>query len=219
MLNNRQKQFRKHMKELERGDARKKDVYSYRDQRFTSEKPKKRFKKPFLQIGGGISLIVLLWNVFALSTWVWPGNGLPNLMSANQVEVHEFIQASTEIEMNLTTEAVALVNQYNAKTLTPFHIEEAQKNLFQLQKSMKTEDARFLQYTSYLDEQFKLAYQLTNVLKTEESNVKYAELTGIIERQNALLEIKNNALRELLDSEDISYNQLEDGSINYEVEM
>ncbi|EMF47610.1 hypothetical protein B481_0612 [Planococcus halocryophilus Or1] len=84
---------------------------------------------------------------------------------------------------------------------------------------MKTEDARFLQYTSYLDEQFKLAYQLTNVLKTEESNVKYTELSGIVEKQNALLERKSSALRELLDSEGISYNQLEDGSINYKVEM
>ncbi|EMF47609.1 hypothetical protein B481_0611 [Planococcus halocryophilus Or1] len=115
MLNNRQKQFRKHMKELERGESRKKDVYSYRDQRFTSEKPKKRYKKPLLQIGGGISLIVLFWNVFALSTWVWPGNGLPNLLSTKQIEVHEFIQASTEIEMTLTAEATKLMNQYNEK--------------------------------------------------------------------------------------------------------
>lgn len=219
MLNNRQKQFRKHMKELERGEVRKKDVYSYRDQRFTSEKPKKRFKKPLLQIGGGIGFLILFWNVFALSTWLWPGNGLPNLMSTNQIEVHEFIQETTEIEMNLTTEALTLMNQYNAKTLTPFHIEEAQKNLFQLQKNIEKQDARFVIYTSYLDEQFQLAYQLTNVLKTEESNVKYAELTGIIERQNALIERKNSTLRDLLESEGISYNQLEDGSIRYEVEM
>lgn len=51
MLNDRQKQFRKHMKELERGEPRAKGIYSYREKKFTSEKPVKRFKKPFLQIG------------------------------------------------------------------------------------------------------------------------------------------------------------------------
>lgn len=219
MLNERQKQFRKHMKELERGEHRTKDVYSYREKRFTSEKPVKRFKKPMLQIGGGIGLLVLLWNLYALSSSVIAGGGFSNLLSADQLEVHQFIQQSGEIEYALSQEASSLMNQYNTKTLTPYHIEEAQKNLFELQKRLDSKDPRFFLLHSYLDEQFKLAFQLTNVLKTEESNVKYVELNGIVERQNALLEKRNAALISALESEGIPYEQLEDGSISYQYEL
>lgn len=219
MLNDRQKQFRKHMKELERGEPRAKGIYSYREKKFTSEKPVKRFKKPFLQIGGGIGLIVLLWNLYALSSSVIAGGGFSNLLSADQLEVHQFIQQSGEIEYALSEEASSLMNQYNAKTLTPYHIEEAQKNLFELQKQLDTGDSRFFLLNSYLDEQFNLAYQLTNVLKTEESHVKYVELTGIVEKRNALLERRNAALISALESEGIPYEQLEDGSISYQYEL
>lgn len=219
MLNERQRQFRKQMKEMERIKQNQNDAYSYRDQRFASEKPKKRFRKPLLQIGGAISLLVLLWNVYVFSSSLISGTGVTDLLSADQLEVHQYIQESSEIELALNEAASSLMNRYNEKTLTPFHIEEAQKTLFELQKRMDTDDSRFLLMSSYLDEQFSLAYQLTNSLKTEESDVKYAELTGIVERQNALLERRNAALMSVLDSEGIPYEQLKDGSISYQYEM
>lgn len=60
MLNNRQRQFRKLMKEAGKVKQNQKNVYSYRDQRFENEKSRKRYKKPLLQIGGAVSVLVLL---------------------------------------------------------------------------------------------------------------------------------------------------------------
>lgn len=218
MLNERQRQFRKHIKEMERTQRHQNDAYSYRDQRYSSEKPKRQFRKPLLQIGGMISLVVLIWNLYVFSSSLMSGTGVTSLLSADQVEVHRYIQESTEIERALNDAASSLILQYKEKTLTPFHIEEAQKHLFELQKSMETNDGRFFSMQSYLDEQFNLVYQLTNVLQTEESNGKYIEINSIIDKQNALLERRNSVLTNVLDSEEIPYKQLEDGSISYEYE-
>lgn len=219
MLNERQKRFRKQMKQLERSKQIQTNTYSYREQRFMNEKPKNRFKKPLLQIGGTISLLVLLWNVYVFSSSIISGNGGSTLLSTNQLEVHQYIEDSSAIELALYETSTSLMNQYNDNTLTPLHIEEAQKDLFALQKRMDVEDSRFLLMNAYLDGQFKLVYQLTNVLKTRESDVKHAELTKIVDQQNVLLEKRNDALISVLDSEAIPYKLLEDGSISYQYEM
>ncbi|ETP69611.1 hypothetical protein G159_06435 [Planococcus glaciei CHR43] len=72
---------------------------------------------------------------------------------------------------------------------------------------------------AYLEEQFALAYQMTNVLKTANSDAKYKEMNRIIEQQNVLLLRRNSALIHMLESEGISYEQQEDGSIFYEYEF
>lgn len=219
MLNERQKKFRKQMKEMERDKQIQTNAYSYREQRFMNEKPKKRFKKPLLQIGGTISLLVLLWNVYVFSSSLISGNGVSTLLSASQLEVHQYIEDSSAIELALYETSTSLMNQYNENTLTPFHIEEAQKELVELQKRMATEDPRFLMMSAYLDEQFKLVYQLTNVMKIEESDSKYVELNTIVEKQNALLEKRNAALLSVLESEGIPYEELGDGTISYQYGM
>lgn len=219
MLNKRQRQFRKQMKGMEKAKSNQQDHYSYRDQRYTSEKPKKRFRKPLLQIGGAISMLVLIWNLYVFSSSVITGNGVTSLLSSEQLEVHRYIQESTEIEGQLSNAATTLINEYNEKTLTSFRVEETQKNLFELQKKIESDDRRFLPMRAHLDEHFKLVYQLTNVLQTKESNVKFTEINDIIDKQNALLKRRDSVLTGVLESEGIPFERLEDGSISYQYEM
>lgn len=219
MLNNRQRQFRKLMKEAEATKQNQKDIYSYQDQRFGSEKPSKRYKRPLLQIGGVVSLLVLIWNLYAFFSYIIPWQGNNTLLSTDQFEVHQYIQKSSGIEMAVNEILVSLVEQYNANALTLFHIEEAQQKLFELQKEGETDDPRFLAMKVYLEEQYTLAYQMTNVLKTENSNAKYQEMNQIISRQEALLARRNAVLINVLESEKIPYEQQGDGSVSYEYEI
>lgn len=219
MLNNRQREFRKMMNDVEKSKQNQRNVYSYRDQRYGNEQPRRRYKKPLLQIGGVLSVLILLWNLYALSSYVIPWTGSGELLSTNQLEVHQYIQESSRIEEELNSTLSSLVEQYNVNSLTAFHVEEAQQKLFEIQKEEETDDPRFLPMKAYLEEQFALAYQMTNVLKTENSDAKYKEMNRIIEQQNVLLLRRNSALIHMLESEGISYEQQEDGSIFYEYEF
>lgn len=219
MLNSRQRQFRKLMKEAEGTKQNQKDIYSYRDQRFGSENPRKRLKKPLLQIGGAVSLLVLLWNVYAFSSYLIPWNGNTVLLSTDQFEVHQYIQESSDIEMAVNDTLGSLVEQYNANSLTVFHVEEAQQKLFELQKEGETDDPRFIAMKANLEEQFILAFRMTNVLKIENSNAKHQEINRIISQQHELLARRNAILINVLKSVGIPYEQRGDGSISYEYEM
>ncbi|PSL41498.1 hypothetical protein B0H99_102182 [Planomicrobium soli] len=219
MLNNRQREFRKKMKEVEQKKSNHNPIYSYREQRFEGEKPRKQYKRPLVQVGGIVSLLVLLWNLYAFSSHLFPWTANSSFVSTNQLEVHQYIQESAEIELALNEQIRSLITQYNENSLTDFHIEEAQKNMFELQKKMETNEPRFLAMKSYLREQFSLAYQLTNVLKTKNSEIKYREMEYIITNQNAQSVRRNEVLVELLESEKIPYEWLENGTISYQYEV
>lgn len=153
------------------------------------------------------------------SSYLIPWNSNNTLLSADQLEVHQYIQQSSEIEMAVSNIHNNLIEQYNANSLTKFHIEEAQQKLFEIQKEGNTDDPRFLAMKAYLEEQFRLAYQMTNVLQTPNSDTKYKEMNQIITQQNALVARRNAVLTNLLESEEIPFEQQGDGSISYEYEI
>jgi len=74
MLNKQQRQFRRAMSEREKelSNLRTHDLYSYQNNLFESEKPRRLFRKPAFQIGGAIGVLIMLWNIFSLSTWILP---------------------------------------------------------------------------------------------------------------------------------------------------
>lgn len=221
MKNKRQRQFRKLMREAEhtRTQSIKDPVYSYKERQFENEKSKRRYKRPIIQIGGVISLLVLMWNLYSFSAPLLPWTDNKVYISANQLEVHQYIQKSTEIELALNSQVSSLINQYNENSLTELHIEEAQKEIFKIQNKLETNDKRFVTLNSYLEEQFSLAFQVTNILKATHSKVKYQELVDKVENQKTLSTSKNKILISLLESEGIPYQQHEDGTISYEYEI
>ncbi|WP_142828209.1 hypothetical protein [Planococcus soli] len=214
MLNNQQREFRKKIKSAENKKEQHHDIYSYRDQRFTNEKPRKR-KKQILQVGGAFGMILLLWNVFAFSTYFAP-NGEAGLLSKEELEVHQYIEKNSQVEMELAGSISMLVSLYNDNLLSSDQIEEVRLQLLELQQKMETTDERFIAMHAYTDEQFNLAYQMANVLKLGNSEATNRELAYIIEQQNKLLERRDEVLLKLLANEGMTFEQLEDGSISYE---
>lgn len=194
MLNERQKQFRKQMKEMEAVQQNQLNVYSYRDQRFGNDKPKKRLKKPMLQIGGLISFLVLLWNLYALSSYVIPWDGENAFVSTNQYEVHQFIQETAAAEAALHEMVSGLIAQHNENALTAIHVQEVQSSIFELQQNIQSSDPRFWSMQAYIDAQFKLAYQVANVLKVENANTTQMELERIFEDLTLLSTNRDKAL-------------------------
>lgn len=214
MLNNRQREFRKMMKEVENNKNNPFDIYSYRDKRFVNEKPRKR-KKKLLQISGGLGIILLIWNLFALSTYFMPGEKM-GLVSNDQLEVHHYIEKNSQVEMELNQSIALLVSLHNENNLNVKRIEEIQLKLLELPKKLETTDQRFIALQAYTGERFSLAYQATNVLKLGASEATTKEFTYIIQQQNKLLERRGVVLARLLTNEDMHFEKLEDGSITYE---
>lgn len=227
MLNKQQREFRKAMAEKEKNQSksRRRDVYSYREDRFESEKPKRitTNKKPFLQIGGMVGLLVLLWNVYALSTWVnpqgpislsLPGNTTASSQSGDAI--HEYILRTSEIDTKLNDDINTLMNNYNQNVLTITKVDEIVQHLYLLQAQTATLDSRLQPLKTYYDDQFKLVHQMTDNLKKQKSQTTHDELTRLSSHIN-----QNSSQRQLkmimvFQTENIDYELNDDGTISYE---
>lgn len=216
MLNKRQREFRRMMKEAEKKKKLNDDIYSYREQRFASEKPKKRFRKPLLQISGVLGLLILIWNLYALSTYITPNANTFGIASTKNIKVHNYLEKGGESEIEITQTVNSLIDRYNTNSLTPFHIEEAQGYLFDLQKSMTLDNDRFAVMNRYFEEQFNLAYQLTNILQLQNAPTVNQELIYVIDKQKELSSSRTAILIQLLEDENMSYDILDDGTVTYE---
>lgn len=126
MLNKRQREFRRMMKEVEKKQSSNNDVYSYREKSFANEKPKQRFRKPLLQISGVLGVLIVIWNLYALSTYITPDANTFGIASTENLKVHNYLEKGREAEIEISQTLNSLIEQYNNNSLTPFHIEEAQ---------------------------------------------------------------------------------------------
>lgn len=216
MLNKRQREFRKKMKEAEKIQAAGAAVYSYREQRYSHETPKRRIRRPLLQIGGFFGVVILVWNLYAFSTYITSdGNGF-GAFSTKHAAVHKYLQSGGEAEMEISKTVNSLIDHYNSNSLTLFHIEEAQLKLFDLQKTLPLDNNRFASMNHYYDEQFSLAFQLSNVLQLGNAPTVNQELTYLIGKRTELSAGRDSVMVQLLLNEEMNYEILEDGSITYE---
>lgn len=204
------------MKQSEKKKEAAQNVYSYRENRFLNEKPKRRFKRPLLQIGSFFGLLVLIWNLYAFSTYFIPDGSGFGPVSTKHLAVHNYLQSGGEAEIEITYTINSLVDKYNGNSLTPFHIEAAQQKLFELQKNLPLDQKRFAAMNWYYEECFSLAFQMTNILKLGNAPTASQELTYIIGKQTELSTRRDYIMIELLESEKMSYQQNNDGSISYE---
>ncbi len=216
MLNKRQREFRKTMQEIEKKQAAGRKVYSYREKRYSNEKPKRLIRKPLLQIGGVFGLLLLIWNLYAFSTYITPDSNEFGIVSTKNIKVHNYLEESSTSEVEVSQIVNSLIDQYNTNSLTPFHIEEAQKMLFELQQDLPLDEDRFAVMNRYFEEQFSLAYQLTNILQVQNAATANQELIHVIDKQKELAASRTTILIQLLESEQMSYDILDDGSVRYE---
>lgn len=127
MLNKQQRNFRKIMSEREKQRSRRHghDIYSYRDDRFESEQPKRQIKKPLFQIGGAIGLLVLSWNISALFSWIAPLDK-PTLALGMQPAyetqpnntMHTYIQRTETTDTVVNTHINSLMDLYNENMIS-----------------------------------------------------------------------------------------------------
>ena len=216
MLNKRQREFRKKMKEAEGQKSAAKGIYSYREQRYSHEKPRRRNKRPLLQVGGFFGLLILVWNLYAFSTYITPDGSGFGAGSTKHAAVHKYLQSGGEAEIEMSKIVNTLIDHYNSNSLSPFHIEEAQLKLFDLQKTLPLDNNRFAAMNHYYDEQFSLAFQLSNVLQLGNAPTVNQELTYLIGKRTELSAGRDSMMVQLLLNEEMNYEILEDGSITYE---
>lgn len=204
------------MKQVQKKQAAEQSVYSYREQRYFNEKPNYRFRRPLLQIGGFFGFLILLWNLYAFSTYLMPdGEGIGWVSTKHQA-VHNYLVSGSETEVEISNILNALIDGYESKSLTAFHIEEAQQKLFDLQKTLPLNNDRFAVMNHYYEQQFSFAYQITNVLKLENAPTVHQELTYIIGKQTDSSTARDSMLILLLKNEGMNYEIRSDGSISYE---
>ena len=151
MLNKQQRHFRKTMadREKERANRRTHDVYSYRNNRFESEKPKRLYKKPVFQIGGAIGVLILLWNIFSLSTWLIPQSNNPIVMNiqpkaqtkSNEI-IHTYLTRTQVTDTTVNTQINTLMDLYNQNRITTDEINQSNQRLLLAQTQTATTDSR-----------------------------------------------------------------------------
>ncbi|OFW81503.1 MAG: hypothetical protein A2201_09750 [Alicyclobacillus sp. RIFOXYA1_FULL_53_8] len=145
MLNKRQREFRESMKQSQREQkqAGYEGPYSYREENYRP----RRYKKPLFVGGGGVAFLILLWNVYAVSTWFHPQHinapspvdtttGTPAFSSGSdntQQQVNDYIQTSATIQQQLTALIEPFLNPstLNVVSTQTFSITESQLNTLQ----------------------------------------------------------------------------------------
>jgi hypothetical protein len=227
MLNKQQLDFRKAMAEKEKQQVKsgRRDIYSYRYDRFESEKPRKitSYKKPFLQIGGMVGLLVLLWNVYALSTWVMPQNtkslSLPgDTLATTQSEddIHNYILRTSEIDLKMNDDINTLMNHYNQNVLTISKVDEIVQHLYLLQAQTATLDSRLQPLKSYYDGQFKIVHQMVDNFTKQKSQTTHEELTRLTLNLNQSASQRQLKMIMVFQAENIEYELNNDGTVSYE---
>lgn len=204
------------MKQVQKKKAAEQNVYSYREQRYSNEKPNRRLRRPLLQIGGFFGFLILIWNLYAFSTYLIPDGEGMGLVSTKHQAVHNYLVSGSETEVEMSNIINSLIAGYESKSLTAFHIEEAQQKIFDLQKTLSLDNDRFAVMNHYYEQQFSFAYQITNVLKLENAPTVHQELTYIIGKQTDLSTARDSMLILLLKNEGMNYEIRSDGSISYE---
>lgn len=238
MLNKQQRHFRKVIAEREKEQKRNRqyDTYSYRDERFESERPisykvkhnkdetpRKLHKKPMLQIGAVIGLLVLLWTIPALYTWILPNDNIhilsnenPNIIGDSGLMIHTYIQRTDNTDTVINEHLNTLMNYYNQNVLTTLKIDAAFQKLLVLQAQTATIDTRLQPLKNYYDQQFKLVHQILNNLKLQQSQAGHNELSRLTTQLNRNTSERQLKMIMIFQTENISYTLQHDGSINYE---
>ena len=224
MLNKQQLQFRKAMAEREKDLANRRthDVYSYRYNRFESEKPRRLYRKQTFQLGGAIGLLILLWNIFAMSTWILPQLSNPITMNSqssvttrsNEV-IHTYLKRTEVTDTTVNAQINALMNLYNQNLITHEEINQSYQQLLLAQTQTATTDSRLQPLKTYYDETFNIVYQILDVLRLPYDETKNNRLTHLISQLTQTRAERQLKVIMIFQTEDIEYQLKADGSISY----
>ncbi|AQQ51888.1 hypothetical protein [Planococcus lenghuensis] len=223
MLNKRQRHFRKQMADIQKQQPQlnRADTYSYSHKKYDSEKKRVFYKRPAFQIGSAAGIVILTWNIYALSTYLPPWHtAQPDTVETSQVikqqNIHAYIQESGEAESSLSRQLNELMQQFEQGTLTNKTVTDVQKGLPILQEVTQTSDIRLAALQSYYDDQFSLAYQVTDALQLSDASYIPIELQYVFIEIEKNTSRKQEVLAHIFESEDIPYKLHLDGSISYE---
>ncbi|WP_088007128.1 hypothetical protein [Indiicoccus explosivorum] len=216
MLTKRQREFRKRMAEAEKMRNGQRDVYSYRDKRFLTEKPRKRFVRPVLQFSGIVGLLVLVWNLFVVTEVLFQAD---DVLGSSQASIHQYITETAVSEEHMQQTVNGLIEDYNRGALHQEEVATAREELLRLSAGFQTDNARLLPLKQYYEEQFNLAYQVADALTAQRPETAYEELLYITDQLTKNAQQKQTALISVFTAEGIPYKVEADGRISYEIEL
>ncbi|MDG5472136.1 hypothetical protein P6709_10270 [Jeotgalibacillus sp. ET6] len=215
MLNKRQREFRKKMKEINRLRSQEYIDGSLAHQSYSAGKG----KKPFFVLGGVVGGLVLTWNLYAAYTWFSPSTSpFPSIEafkgSGSDEKIHSYFQQAEEIESKLGYQVNYLTASAQHGPLDSETVQLIQQSLFLIHEQMDNGDARTAELERYLNEQLDLIYQMLAVSSPALDSEK---LNSILHTYNQNLVNKSFILMSILEKEEMHYLIEEDG-ITYEYE-
>lgn len=179
-------------------------------------KPNRGHRKLWLKLGSGALLLVILWNVYSFASYVAPWSDEHSTANAEQDEIQQYIFQSEKSEETLNEASNSLIRLYDHNSLTELHFEEMEEKLTQLSQQLETDDARLAPLESYHFEQIELTREMVGILKTDHVEEVRLQLDEILNRQKEKANDKAAILIELMEQENINFEQKADGSIAYE---
>ncbi|KIL51038.1 hypothetical protein [Jeotgalibacillus campisalis] len=215
MLNKRQREFKKKMKEINR---LKNQEYIHGSLAHNTYRGSKG-KKPFFVLGGVVGGLVLTWNLYAAYTWFIPGTShFPSIEALTgshvEEEIHSYFVKAEEIESKLAYQVNYLTASAQHGPLDQETIQLVNQSLFLLSEQMVNGDERTSELEHYLNGQIDLIHQMLAVCSP---TLDPEKLNTILTRYNQNLLNKSFILISILEKEEMHY-LIEDDGISYEYE-
>jgi hypothetical protein len=238
VLNQRQREFRKSMRQIQRRNKRmgQTDVYGYLEPRFARQSSRisrtyRGYRRSVFVGGASVAVVILLWNVYAISTWIQPhpmtSAKLPSCLSASgnsvfsgtlitQAEVDEYIQTTSAIGQELSGLMKPFLNP-NAP-LSSQAFADAELKLTQLQQTASINVDVLTPLCLYNLKQISLtqsALQYIRIYHNTRAPSEWQSAEDIVSQYNKNLETEQAIVISILDKMHMPYKVHANGHLTY----
>lgn len=221
LLNPRQRHFRKKMKQINR----ERRVQGYKEPyQLEQERPSYQNRKPLFVVGSALGTVVLIWNLYALLTWIFPGQlpTPPTAISSPSFDTsEETIHFYLEKTRNINQELVNHLNETKTVVGTngsPEKLEMIQADIVALKTQIETNDRRVRSLKEHYEEQIDIANRMVEEIKTHEKNPTVSTNYNVMTLTNQLNENiaqTQTVVVSILQSARMDYRINKDGTVSY----
>ncbi|WDL98403.1 hypothetical protein [Alicyclobacillus sp. ALC3] len=231
-MNRQQREFRKRMKQIEKeNQLAGVEPLSYR---YENYRPRRHRKSLFVGGGGIVAFLIILWNLFAVSTWIRPHvpkigpssvaslgtTPTSNALGTNtQREVNDYIQASKSIDQALGPLVQPFLSPSNLNNISVKIFDQATARLNSMKQTTVTNLTVLEPLQNYELGQIQImesVLQQVQAYKINHAPSEWQTVQQLIEKFDVNQTTEQSILISILDKEHMPYRFGHNGEIQYQ---
>lgn len=230
MRNRQQREFRKSMRRMAREKKAQgyDDPYSYR-----FEYRPRRYRRRLFFGGGFVAFLIVLWNIYATSTWVrawltqWTHgqhnvvifNSVPSQLATDQQDVNNYIRISGETENELVLLIKPYLNPNTLNSIATQAFSQTEAQFTMLRRNSVTTLPALSQLRQFNLREIRLMQTILADAKRyrdTHDGTDWTEVTQRLSEFNRNLQIRQALVVSVLNKEHMPYQILANGEIRYQ---